>query len=77
MPRKQLVSYFDVMTDHLFSDYQARGLQSRGDAIISAADRDNDPLNCDGEEFSLTAGEVMHPDGGFGSLANKFYFNEP
>ena len=51
MPRKQLVSYFDVMTDRLFSDYQTRGLQNRGDAIISPADRDNDPLHCNGEEF--------------------------
>ena len=77
MPKQQLVSYFDVMTDSLFSDYQARGLQNRGDAVISAEDRDNDPLNCNGEEFQLNAGETMHPGGGFGSLANKFYLNEP
>ena len=77
MPRKQLVSYFDVMTDRLFSDYQTRGLQNRGDAIISPADRDNDPLHCNGEEFYLNEGEAMHPGGGFGSLANKFLLNEP
>ena len=77
MPKKQLVSYFDVMTDRLFSDYQARGLLNREDAIISAEDRDNDPLNCSGEEFYLNEGEAMHPDGGFGSLMNKFYFNDP
>ncbi len=77
IPKKQLVSYFDVMTDSLFSDYQTRGLQNRGDAVISAEDRDNDALNCNGEEFHLNAGETMHPGGGFGSLANKFYLNEP
>ena len=77
MPKKQMVSYFDVMTDRLFSDYQTRGLQNRTDAIISAEDRGNDPLNCNGEEFYLNEGEAMHPDGGFGSLANKFYLNEP
>jgi len=31
----KLVSYFDVMTDSVFQDYQARGLSSRDDAIIS------------------------------------------
>ena len=64
MPKKQMISYFDVMTDSLFSDYQTRGLQNRGDAIISAEDRDNDPLNCNGEEFYLNEGEAMHPNGG-------------
>ena len=77
MLKQQLVSYFDVMTDSLFGDYQARGLQNRNNVIISAEDRDNDPLNCNGEEFQLNAGETMHPGGGFGSLPNKFYLNEP
>jgi hypothetical protein len=48
----KLVSYFDVMTDSLFQDYQARGLSSRDDAIISKEARDADPLTCDGEEFT-------------------------
>ena len=47
----KLISYFDVMTDSLFQDYQARGLSSRDDAIISKEARDADPLTCDGEEF--------------------------
>ena len=76
-PRKRLISYFDVMTDSLFSAYQTRGLQNREDVIISAEDRDNDPLNCNGEEFYLDEGETMHPDGGYGSLNNKFYLSEP
>lgn len=48
----KLISYFDVMTDSLFQDYQARGLSSRDDAIISKEARDADPLTCDGEEFT-------------------------
>lgn len=76
VPKQQLVSYFDVMTDNLFSNHQRRGIENRADAIISAEDRDSDPLNCNGEEFQLNEGETMHPDGGFGSLANKFYLNE-
>lgn len=47
----KLVSYFEVMTDSLFQRYQARGLSSRDDVIISEAERDADPLTCDGEEF--------------------------
>ena len=47
----KLVSYFDVMTDSVFQDYQARGLTSRNDAIIFKETRDADPLACNGEEF--------------------------
>jgi hypothetical protein len=55
----QLVSYFDVMTDSIFQKYQARGLASRTDAVISKQARDNDPLTCNGDSFTST-----------GSLAN-------
>ena len=48
----KLVSYFDVMSDSLFAAYQAKGLITRSDAIISKEARDNDPLNCNGEIFS-------------------------
>ena len=41
-----LVSYFDVMTDSLFQDYQARGVSSRDALIISKEARDADPLPC-------------------------------
>ena len=47
----KLVSYFNVMTDFLFQNYQVRGVNSRSDAIISKDERDADPLICDGEEF--------------------------
>jgi len=42
----KLVSYFDVMTDSLFQDYQTRGVSSRDAAIISKEERDADPLTC-------------------------------
>ena len=47
----KLISYFDVMTDSLFGSYQGRGLTARSVAIISKAERDADPLTCDGELF--------------------------
>jgi len=48
----KLVSYFDVMTDSLFQTYQARGLSSRNDVIISREARDADTLTCAGETFT-------------------------
>lgn len=48
----KLISYFNVMTDIIFENYQARGINSRNDAIISKEARDADPLTCDGEEFT-------------------------
>ena len=47
-----LVSYFDVMNDDVFQDYEAYGASSRSDFVITSAERDADPLTCDGEEFS-------------------------
>jgi hypothetical protein len=48
---RKLVSYFDVMSDALFQRYQARGLLSRNDVIISKQERDAWPLTCSGEAF--------------------------
>lgn len=48
----KLLSYFDVMTDALFGTYQARGINSRTNAIISKEARDGDPLICNGETFA-------------------------
>ena len=47
----RLVSYFDVMEDVVFSSYQARGIQSRTEMIISKEERDADPLECAGETY--------------------------
>ena len=49
---RKLVSYFDVIADSVFQNYQARGVNSRDVMIISKEARDADPLTCDGEEFT-------------------------
>lgn len=54
---QRLVSYFDVMEDTLFTNYIARGVSARSDLIITQAERDADPLTCDGETF-LTYGTL-------------------
>jgi hypothetical protein len=61
----RLISYFDVMTDTLFQAYQARGVQTRGDFIITKEERDRDPLTCEGEAFTAETGH----------LENWFYLN--
>jgi hypothetical protein len=48
----KLVSYFDVLADEAFQEFQARGMNSRDDAIISEEARDADPLTCTGEDFA-------------------------
>ncbi len=49
--KQNFVSYFDVMTDDIFASYIARGATSRNDFIISKAERDASPFQCNGEEF--------------------------
>ena len=61
---RKLVSYFDVMTDEVFQAYQARGLSSRSDVIISKEARDADMLNCSGDAFMNT-----------GQIENWVYLN--
>jgi hypothetical protein len=48
----RLISYFEVMTDSLFQSYQARGVNTRDQLIISRAERDADSLTCNGETFT-------------------------
>lgn len=55
----KLVSYFDVMTDTMFLAYQARGIGSRDEVIISKQARDADPLTCSGDTFTST-GSLEH-----------------
>jgi hypothetical protein len=46
-----LYSFFDALTDEAFAPLAARGVVSRSALQISAAERDADPLACDGERF--------------------------
>jgi hypothetical protein len=50
----KLVSWFDVMTEEVFQQYQSRGVNARADAIITKAQRDADPLTCTGDAFATT-----------------------
>ncbi|MCD6496398.1 MAG: hypothetical protein J7K54_03950 [Candidatus Aenigmarchaeota archaeon] len=47
---EQLISFFDVLADDAFAEYQARGAGNRSDFIISKEERDSNPLVCDTEE---------------------------
>ena len=51
---RALVSWFEVIDDGLFAGYAARGVATRESAIITRAERDADPLTCDGERFTST-----------------------
>ena len=55
----QLISFFDIISDSIFQLYQARGLASRTDVILSKQARDNDPLTCNGDTFS-SAGNLAN-----------------
>ena len=47
-----LISFFEVITDEVFAEFQARGVTSREDLILTKEQRDADPLTCDGETFT-------------------------
>ena len=48
---RRFISWFHTMTDGVFDLYRARGMVSRGDAEITKAERDANPLTCNGEAF--------------------------
>ncbi len=48
----QYFSYFQVMPDKVFAPYQARGLTSRDEVIVTKDYRDAHPLQCNGESFA-------------------------
>ena len=75
MLQHRLVSYFDVMTDGLFSNYVARGVSDRSEMIISYEDRTNDMLICSGETF--VTNNVIAPGGGYGNITNKVELSTP
>lgn len=51
---ERFVSWFDVVTDTLFANYASRGVTSRDALVLTEAQRDVDPLTCDGETFTST-----------------------
>lgn len=48
----QLVSFFDVISDSVFAQYQSRGIESRSQCIIPKQMRDADTLGCSGDTFA-------------------------
>lgn len=48
----RMISYFDVITDTVFSEYVNRGVMSRDAMIISKTSRDEHPLTCSGDTFT-------------------------
>jgi hypothetical protein len=42
----RFISYFDVVTDDVFTQYQNRGINNRNDLIISKEIRDANPIQC-------------------------------
>ena len=61
----RLISWFDVLTDSLFHQYQSRGIASREALQISKSERDANPLTCNGETYinggSLEGWVVLFP----------------
>jgi hypothetical protein len=55
---EEYVSFFDAVTDDLFAAFQARGVMTRDDLIISRAARDADPLSCAADGMFLTHGSL-------------------
>lgn len=57
-PGRRFVSWFALMTDSLFHQFQLRGVATRDSLIISRAVRDADPLTCDVYGGFLSQGGV-------------------
>lgn len=47
----RMASYFEVISDEVFSEYSDRGVTERAELIISKATRDANPLACSGDAF--------------------------
>lgn len=55
---RRLISAFDVMGDDAFAALTARGVAGRAALIIGQAERDREPLGCDGERFTSASGRA-------------------
>jgi hypothetical protein len=50
----RMVSYFDVITNEIFAQYQNLGVNNRSEMFISKTLRDANPLTCSGDTFITT-----------------------
>lgn len=55
----KLISFFEVMTDEVFEEYNLRGVNSREAAIISKEERDADPVPCVDEQPFTEHGNTL------------------
>lgn len=58
----QYFSYFSVMPDEIFTNYQSRGIERREDVVLTRAQRDAEPLTCNGEQFATNYGREAITD---------------
>lgn len=65
------VSYFELMPDEIFAKYQALGIKSRDELIISKEYRDANPLKCNGEQFAENYDDSSNPN----NLENFVFIN--
>ncbi|MBI2589479.1 hypothetical protein HYW32_00380 [Candidatus Berkelbacteria bacterium] len=49
---RTFISYFQALPENIFVKYQARGVVSRNELIITKEQRDAQPLQCNGEQFA-------------------------
>ena len=77
-----MVSFIEVTTDEVLSEYQSRGLKSASDVIITKEERDAKPLVCerDTEAGWFEGGGSYKPTESFmiwqfESDENWFFFN--
>ncbi len=67
------LSVFQVMTDELFAQYQARGVASRDQMIITRAARDASPVPCDNSEAGYF---LAGPNGISGAEWHRWQWSE-
>jgi len=72
---QRYISYFEVMTDTLFADYEARGAVAATNFVITSSQRDAAPMTCDGETFTNTSSLndwfVLDPKGAGANCVNS------
>jgi|GEM_PF-4527273 len=69
-----LISYFDIMPDLLFTAYQARGVSSRNDLIISKEYRDANPV-LEFNYLSVTRDQLVNISSAIGSSVYDWLLN--
>jgi hypothetical protein len=52
------LSYFDIMTDNVFTEYTIRGISDRSQFIISKEERDMNPLVCNSDQSFKSPGTI-------------------